>query len=134
MSKEIEPNSNSISRLAKEIHQRNIDKGFCDRPINIGELLMQVVAELSEALEADRDGNYSKVSDEDKKILSDLNDSDFTERFNVQIKDTFEDEIADAIIRLLGMSERLEIDIEWHVLQKMKYNKFRPTQHGGKAY
>lgn len=132
MSKEIEMNFNSISQLAKEIHQRNTDKSFCSRPINVGELLMLVVSELGEALEADRDNKYSKVSDKDKKMLSNLKDSDFVERFNAQIKDTFEDEIADAVIRLLGMSERLEIDIEWHVLQKMKYNKFRPN--GGKAY
>ena len=134
MSKKSETKSNSISLLAKDIHKRNIEKGFCDRPVNIGELLMLVVSELSEALEADRDSKYSKISDKDKKILSNLNDSDFIERFNAEIKDTFEDEIADAIIRLLGMSERLDIDIEWYVLQKMKYNKFRPTQHGGKAY
>lgn len=132
MSKESE--TNTISQLAKEIHQRNKDKGFCSRPINVGELLMVVVSELSEALEADRNDNYSKLSEKDKKMLSDLTGADFIERFNAQIKDTFEDEIADAIIRLLGMSEILEIDIEWHILQKMKYNKSRPTQHGGKAY
>ena len=125
---------NSIASLAQAIHQRNVEKGFCDRPLNVGELLMLVVSELGEALEADRNSNYSKITESDKQAFSAQNHLDFETEFDARIKDTFEDEIADAIIRLLGMSERLEIDIEWHVLQKMRYNEMRPVKHGSKRY
>lgn len=127
-------NQKSISTLAKAIHRRNVEKGFCDQSLSVGEFLMLVVSELSEALEADRGSKYAKVSDQDKQNFISLNTSEFQTEFDAKIKDTFEDEIADAVIRLLGMSERLAIDIEWHVLQKMRYNENRPNKHGGKQY
>ena len=53
--------------------------------------------------------------------------------FRSTIKDTFEDEIADAVIRLLDLSAGLNIDIEKHIEAKLKYNVSRPKLHG-KAY
>jgi NTP pyrophosphatase (non-canonical NTP hydrolase) len=48
------------------------------------------------------------------------------------VKDTFEDEIADTVIRLLDLSEGLGIDIEKHIRLKLEYNKTRPHKHGKK--
>ena len=45
--------------------------------------------------------------------------------FEENVKDTFEDELADSIIRLLDLSAMLDIDIEFHITQKMRYNKTR---------
>ncbi len=45
-------------------------------------------------------------------------------------KDTFEDEIADTIIRLCDLCGELNIDIEKQIAWKMEYNKKREHKHG----
>ena len=47
--------------------------------------------------------------------------------------DTFEDEIADAVIRLLDLAAGLGIDLEKHISSKVQYNETRPILHG-KSY
>lgn len=54
----------------------------------------------------------------------------FDEADEVHVKDTFEDELADATIRLLDLSTALGIDLEMHVLLKMQYNEGRGYKHG----
>lgn len=124
-----------LNELAKEIHQNNIEKGFFEEPKNIGEMLMLTVTELAEAMEADRKGHIANV----KGFTKDLSfytgeESDFKQFFSARfedcIKNSFEDEIADSIIRLLDLAAFKGIDIEWHISEKMKYNKTRPFKHG----
>lgn len=52
--------------------------------------------------------------------------------FETDIKDTFEDEIADCFIRLFDLCGRYKIDIESHIKAKMKYNSLREKLHGKK--
>jgi NTP pyrophosphatase (non-canonical NTP hydrolase) len=59
--------------------------------------------------------------------------SDFDSSFLANVKDTFEDEIADAVIRLLDLSAGLEIDLERHIDLKVAYNLSLPQLHG-KSY
>lgn len=47
-----------LRETARQIHENNKAKGFWDKERNVGEMLMLVVSELSEALEADREGRY----------------------------------------------------------------------------
>jgi NTP pyrophosphatase (non-canonical NTP hydrolase) len=100
-----------LNKLSKQIYEANKEKGFWDKERNVGELLMLVTSELGEAMEAHRKGN-------------------FTNPKGTFQKDTFEDEIADAIIRLLDMAGGLNIDIDFHVFAKLEYNKSRPKLHG----
>ena len=58
---------------------------------------------------------------------------EFSEDFDDAIKDTFEDEIADSVIRLLDMCGGLGIDIDTHIRLKLEYNKTRERLHG-KSY
>ena len=76
---------------------------------NVGELLMLIVSELGEALEALRKG-----------------------KFGLEQKDTFEDEIADTFIRLGDLSGGLKIDVVKQILWMMNYNKNRERLHGKK--
>lgn len=80
---------------------------------NIGELLMLIVSELGEALEAHRKGafaNWAKYEERLKKgLLSKPHWSQCV--FDGEIKDTFEDEIADVFIRLFDLCGYLRIDI-----------------------
>jgi len=104
---------------------------------NISELLMLVITEISEAVEALRENRITDFSD---YSISGLKLEHFTEisygeiekikAFESCIKDTFEDEIADVFIRLFDLCGYLKIDIEKHIKAKMQYNKTRPKKHG----
>ena len=45
-----------------------------------------------------------------------------------------EEEMADAIIRMMDMSEHFDWDLAGAILAKMKYNQGRPKMHGGKKF
>jgi len=111
-----------LNSSAQIIFQNNKAKGFWDNERNVGELLMLVTSELGEAMEAHRKGNFTP----------DLfkGSSHTPSAFKEHIKDTFEDEIADAVIRLLDLSAGLGIDLEWHIRSKVQYNESRQKLHG----
>ena len=50
--------------------------------------------------------------------------------YGIGVKDSFADEIADTIIRLLDLCGELEIDIDAQMEWKMNYNKSREAKHG----
>ena len=120
----------TLTELSKEIHNSNKEKGFWDKVRNFGETLMLVVTELAECMEADRKGNYAgnKPGYEKYKLNADFDEG----YFKLMIKDTVEDEVADGIIRLLDLSGAMNIDIDWHVKQKLLFNQTRPRMHGKK--
>lgn len=124
-----------LRELTKIIHQNNREKGFWDKPRNVGEMLMLVVSELGEAIEAHRQRQFANF-DEFNQTLANLTNATGDEMkakktaFEVILKDTFEDEISDAIIRLLDMAGGLDIDIQKHIELKMEYNKTRQRLHG----
>jgi NTP pyrophosphatase (non-canonical NTP hydrolase) len=119
----------NLNEMSSEIHAGNAARGFWDNERNIGELLMLVVSELSEGLEADR---KNRKSDPGKYELEWLTGFEFKAKFEQTVKDTFEDEIADAMIRLLDMCHPLGIDIDFHIRMKLKYNSMRERLHGKK--
>lgn len=123
-----------INELAKEIHAINVKNGFYEDEKNIGEMLCLVHSEVSEALEADRKGIYCSFDcDADWGILECAPDEiSFKQHFKDNVKDTFEDEIADAMIRLMDLAAFRKIDLEGHIRAKMRYNSLRPYRHGKK--
>ena len=68
----------------------------------------------------------------------DYSDMSFTEsmfRICVYITDTFyRDELSILLNEIFSFCRDRNIDIFWHIEQKMKYNELRPFMHGGKAY
>lgn len=125
--------STRFNGLARDIHEANKKKGFYDTPREIGTTLMLVVSELTEALDSDQKSKHADVAKflEETKHLS-LDDKEWKETFEMFIKDTFEDEIADALIRLLDLVGWLQIDIDFHIGAKRHYNTLRPYKHGKK--
>ena len=122
-----------LNESAKRVYLNNKDKGFWDNKRNVGELLMLVVSELGEAMEAHRKGKFADSQLFDRELEANIKHEDsFQIAFKHHIKDTFEDEISDAIIRLLDLSAGLDIDIEWHIQKKIQYNKTRGRLHGKK--
>ncbi|MBN1651733.1 MAG: hypothetical protein JW857_10415 [Bacteroidales bacterium] len=113
-----------LNEDAAEIFRNNKAKGFHEKEANVGELLMLITSELSEALEAHRNGRFASGH------LMAPSYATWKEWFEKNYKDTFEDEIADAVIRLLDLSALRGIDLEKHIQEKIKYNKLRPQLHG----
>jgi NTP pyrophosphatase (non-canonical NTP hydrolase) len=123
----------NIKEIATEIHSVNVEKGFWPedkKSRNVGELLMLVTSELGEALEAHRKSAFADV-EKYKAALEAVDGSIMpAAHFKTHMKDTFEDEIADAVIRLLDLAEGLEIDLEFHIRHKVDFNKTREKLHG----
>ena len=113
-----------LNESANVIFQNNKEKGFWDNDRNVGELLMLITSELGEAMEAHRKGKFANGHSMAASYAT------WKEWFEKHYKDTFEDEIADAVIRLLDLSAGLGIDLEKHINEKVKYNKLRERLHG----
>ena len=132
----------NIPELIKEAHDNAIERGFYDCQIchgdreikdddsglwvdcqncdttginpnkNIGELLMLIISELGEALEAHRCGRFvAKHTDMLEWIDETSLDNDhWIKLFEINIKNTFEDELADVFIRLFDLCGYLGIE------------------------
>nr|WP_311451571.1 hypothetical protein [uncultured Porphyromonas sp.] len=96
-------NVETLNRLSIECHERANDKGFWDAPHSIGHHLMLAFGELHEAIEADRLGKWAKLTPEQIELLRVLNGAAFAQAFQRMVKDSVEDEISDAVIRLLDL-------------------------------
>lgn len=131
-----------MEQLIKKAHMTARDKGFWDDPRNKPELLMLIVSELSEALEALRKDHFANKMVADT-LLKDLHldeiDEEFfllegawKESFEKYVKSSFEDEIADVAIRLFDLCGGLDVDLKKHIELKMKYNSMRGYKHGKK--
>jgi NTP pyrophosphatase (non-canonical NTP hydrolase) len=100
--------------VAQEVNQIAIEKGWWKGERNEGELIALMHSELSEALEAIRNGNPP-----DDKI------PEFT---------GVEAELADVIIRIMDMAAAKGYRVGEAVVAKINYNKNRPYKHGGKKF
>ena len=105
----------TIKELATQVHNTALKKGFWDRACNFGEKIALVHSELSEALEAFRCSKPGVP----------LIPSNKTPAFNA-----VEEELADAVIRILDLCEYSGFDIEGAILAKMAFNEGRPHLHG----
>lgn len=131
-----------IKDAIAESHNTAKEKGFWGNPNwNIGEKLMLITSELGEALEADRKDQYANVDKFEADMLSlvgttPIDDVDaqrkFVASFEANMKDKFQDELADATIRLFDLAGKMNIDLDYFMRMKMKYNKTRSMLHGKK--
>lgn len=135
----------TLNRLRDEAYQNSVEHGFHDSDKEVMKtmaglhaLIAQRIAlihsELSEALEADRKERYANLYAFNCKGQQAPKEGvdPFVDRFKVHIKDTFEDELADAMIRILDLCGWMDIDIQRHVELKMQYNAGREKMHGKK--
>jgi NTP pyrophosphatase (non-canonical NTP hydrolase) len=125
----------TINEISKAAYDYAEKKGFHKRDMNLGERLMLVIAELSEALEADRKDSWApKVVSVDYPKMR--NSDPFADKdawkktYEALFKGTVEEELADAIIRIGDIAGIYGIDLDWHIQAKMAYNETRPYLHG----
>ena len=98
----------TINELIQVAHADAKAKGWWDEPRNTGEILMLVVSECGEALEAHRSGKRAELEEFQKhEMLHGVSVNKLN--FEVLIKDTFEDELADIVIRIADLCGAKEI-------------------------
>lgn len=98
------------NKIAKQVYKNAVEHGFWKEEVNDGERMALIHAEISEALEALREGNPSS-----KKIIEYTN---------------LEEELADAVIRIMDYAFGKDLDIAGAILAKIEYNKNREYMHG----
>lgn len=50
-------------------------------------------------------------------------------RHSYNYSSTFEEQVTDMILAIFGLAKQLNIDILWHIENKMRYNELRPYKH-----
>lgn len=105
-----------FSALITRIHQNAIDHGWWDEKREDGTCIALMHSELSEALEAYREGD--KPSD----------------HIGEQGYSMVEEELADVIIRILDFAGQKNLNIGGALMAKHVFNVHRPYKHGGKKF
>ena len=100
----------ALISLQSEIHTTAKKKGWWDTPRTFAECIALVHSELSEALEAKRDGD--KIDKHCGRFK------------NAEV------ELGDAIIRILDLAAHEGMDVPRAMLAKMEYNETREYRHG----
>lgn len=103
-----------LNDLADKAHAHAVSKGFYEKPPEVPTLLCLLHSEVSEALEAWREGHAEGYTAPDGK------------------PEGLPAELADVVIRVADMAGFLGIDLEAAVAEKMAFNATRPHRHGGK--
>lgn len=181
----------NLNKLRDKAYQCAVAHGWHDENLSDEHFLCLVISELMEAVEADRKGMHAnRANFEYYMKQKKRDDGEFMYAFKQDIKDSVEDELADACIRMLDLAglrgydldsfdyegsdtedysdmtftesmfricvyvtdnfykdelyillneifafcRDRNIDIFWHIKQKMKYNELRPYKHGDKNY
>ncbi len=181
----------NLNELRDKAYQCAVAHGWHDENLSDEHFLCLVISELMEAVEADRKGMHANRANFEYYMKQrKRDDGEFMYAFKQDIKDSVEDELADACIRMLDLAglrgydldsfdyegsdtedysdmtftesmfricvyvtdnlyrdepfillneifafcRDRNIDIFWHIEQKIKYNELRPYKHGDKSY
>ena len=137
---------------SRAIFLNNVAKGWWENPErNFGELMALVHSEVSEALEAYRDGDdihdiAYEYPDYDMYEVRN-GDDEMVKRFGPTKDSTLQtddgetvlgkpvgvaSELADVIIRILDIAEGLNIPVTQALIEKHQYNQTRAYRHNGK--
>lgn len=195
--KQIKMSKIDLNALRDRAYKTACEHGFHDQELSNEHCLCLVISELMEAVEADRKGKRANVDRYNKKIANSRicqgidpdipKERGYEVAYNETIKGSIEEELADAVTRLLDLaglrnlnlnrfalvnvvskkktfteniysivkditnykytleelvnyaitqvfvlSDILDIDLLWHIEQKMKYNELREKMHGKK--
>lgn len=110
-----------INTMCDLAHGTALSRGWYDQERNDLELIALIHSELSEAVEALRDGDLPYNETHPKAVSL----ADFK---------TTEIELADAVIRIFDMAAYKGYKLGDAIVAKMQYNTTRSKRHGGKKY
>lgn len=112
--------ANFVNMFSNRCHTRMIEAEFHDPPKSVPHLCGMVVTELAELIEVDRVGGANEVCE---KV--------FPNGVSIGIT-KFEEEVADAMIRLMDFADLHKLNIGRAMQIKQAYNETRPKKHGKK--
>lgn len=92
------------SSFIKEAFDIAKDHGFHDVELPVNHFIMLIITEISEMVEADRKNKRCQLDNFGKAGIVMNLDSGFVTKFENQVKDTLEDEMADACIRIFDLA------------------------------
>lgn len=113
-----------LNELSKEIYEANKAKGFHEEKHSFEHMACLIISELMEAVEADRKGRiadldgFNKAMEHDSRYPEGLDES-FEFNFKNYIKDTVEDKLCDAVIRLLDTAGDLGLEADEEVIKEL---------------
>lgn len=110
-------NNPTIRALQEQAHKTAKLKGWHDKPRSVGDAIVLMHSELSEAVEAFRRTDSAT----------------HTWTLNDGKPEGVPYELADCVIRILDFCGRHNIDLEACIVTKMAYNETRSYRHGGKV-
>lgn len=118
-----------LNKLSKEAQKEAKRRGKIKEKTSIKDVLNHLKGEVEELEKAiDVKKQYPDHNSYTCKIMTDVGESIDSETYEEVFKNSIGDEIADVIITALTLSKVCEIDIDWYVKNKMKYNKERKDQ------
>ena len=105
----------TLNELSKEVHANAVEKGFWDNNPSNEHCLMMVITELVETIEADRIGKRADRFCFENSLINAfqgiIRPDWFLYCYNCCIKNTVEDELADAFIRLLDLAGARNLNV-----------------------
>jgi len=102
--------------LAKQHHEAMVAQGFWENP-NLLEKKMLIISELGEAIEAHREGKVCVMNAQERSEIesdSEVAPINFKEDFLEFVKDTYEDELADVVLRIWDYMEYVGKQPHWN--------------------
>lgn len=110
-----------LNQLRDKAYQCAVVHGWHDEDLSDEHFLCLVISELMEAVEADRIGKYANRNNFEYYMKQrKRDDEEFMYVFKCDIKDTVEDELADACIRLLDLAGLRNVDLGEVTLDELK--------------
>lgn len=129
----------TLNEIAKRSHKNSKSKGFWDGNLDpkdrsfVPEKLMLIVSEASEALESYRKNEPLSFGSCKGCQVTVEGDTRCTNCKNLLKPEGMASELADIVIRVGDLAERLGIDLGRAVEEKHAFNLTRAMKHGGKV-
>ncbi len=111
-----------LNILRDKAYKNAVAHGWHDEGYSTDHWLCLIISELMEAVQADRNGRYAKIECYKKRISNSIicnsldkniaKEKGLMIAYDEMIKDTVEDELADACIRLFDLAGLIECDLD----------------------
>lgn len=124
----------NLALIGIEIHKNAVNKGFWDEKLPPSHYQGMIVSELGEMINAHRAGLITKINLDE--LINEADDEKFKKRFEEEVKNNWEDEGADVVIRALdALANEGEDDMRcllMDALAKMDKSLRAELEEGGK--
>lgn len=111
-------NWSNLAIIGIEIHKNAVNKGFWDEELPPSHYQGMIVSELGEMINAHRAGLITKVNLDE--LINETDDEKFKKRFEEEVKNNWEDEGADVVIRALdALANNGESEMRTHLVDTL---------------